>query len=964
MKHLFRLALKYVTRQKLCTALMFLSVALSVFVLNTFLVYTSSTIRSIRNAVVEENGEWEANISGVLDACANGESETVKSAAEAAEIISDHVAVDKYYLYVFDSYEFGIMQDPSGPVGFFDIELDNGYKNRVTNVFRSTRVGNLERGSHNWFDPAETKEGLAPDEIQAPKWIQDAGYEVGDTITITVTPEMGTLDENAEPMLTIRKKLAEMNAESDEFYYVIDGEEVDNTARNGRRLSKMSLISLIDTYSDMSTIELKDRELSSPVTFTAKIAAFDTSDFGSSEIRMWLSTAFDTTVDLSPLNSSPFPFNRDNRGVCDILTNPNTPFEYNMELLLKDLGFTDKDAYDDFKNVMHGYGIELNTAYMLTSFRSIDGIGKAVPYIGAYLILLLIVWFFSRFIIDNAFEISVQERSVQFAALRVMGASKGQLATLVFTEGLFYALTALPLGMVTSALACRYVFSSLNSIGFDVLEFYASPVTLLICAALCLTGIFISTYTSAMWASRKLSPVEALNYGKPKSKKKSKRKHKEKKSKLNLSSKRFMVRYTFKNILRTKRRFLISSVAMGLGVLIFTICLQLGASLYVELREEIDLNEPRSDFYVHTDALRIDDIEKEVMDSGYFSYVKYQCHASTYFERRELEKLGKSNLEAMSAMGSGSQFGHSVNINTINKGEFEYKLESLADFNSTVGEDTGKTGVGLVTAEVGENRPTASYADVLGMSYEEFEAMGKPVLLLPQRHHEDSTDYGYGYEAFSEPMTFTDAEKGIEIEIAGIAHCGYNNVILMPMSYAKELLNSGMNMYANMYLTVRDSDSYPAAKKALNSVLTESDTVYDEFKTGTGLLEFIKTIVEIAVIFMLSIWLCGIVSMMNTINTSALNRSRELLMMRAVGMTRRQLTGTVVLESLLFSAVSAVGGTLVSVVGYQLILRFALERTEFHFGVITLVISAALNVVIAFIAALPAVRTLNHSVSK
>ncbi len=945
MKHLFRLALKYVTRQKLRTALMFLSVALSVFVLNTFLVYTSSTIRSIRNAVVEENGEWEANISGVLDACANGESETVKSAAEAAEIISDHVAVDKYYLYVFDSYEFGIMQDPSGPVGFFDIELDNGYKNRVTNVFRSTRVGNLERGSHNWFDPAETKEGLAPDEIQAPKWIQDAGYEVGDTITITVTPEMGTLDENAEPMLTIRKQLAEMNAESDEFYYVIDGEEVDNTARNGRRLSKMSLISLIDTYSDMSTIELKDRELSSPVTFTAKIAAFDTSDFGSSEMRMWLSTAFDTTVDLSPLNSSPFPFNRDNRGVCKILTNPNTPFEYNMELLLKDLGFTDKDAYDDFKNAMHGYGIELNTPYMLTSFRSIDGIGKAVPYIGAYLILLLIVWFFSRFIIDNAFEISVQERSVQFAALRVMGASKGQLATLVFTEGLFYALTALPLGMVTSALACRYVFSSLNSIGFDVLEFYASPVTLLICAALCLAGIFISTYTSAMWASRKLSPVEALNYGKPKSKKKSKRKHKEKKSKLNLSSKRFMVRYTFKNILRTKRRFLISSVAMGLGVLIFTICLQLGMTLYAELREEIDLNEPRSDFYVHTDALRIDDIEKEVMDSGYFSYVKYQCHAGAYFERNELEKLGKSNLEAMSAMGSGSAYGQPVNINTMNKGEFEYKLDSLADFN-------------------GSGEKEASYADVLGMSYEEFEAMGKPVLLLPQRHHEDSTDYGYGYEAFSEPLTLTNAEKGIDIEIAGIAHCGYNDVILMPMSYAKELLNSGMNMYANINLTVRDSDSYPAAKKALNAVLTESDEVYDEFKTGTGLLDFIKTIVEIAVIFMLSIWLCGIVSMMNTINTSALNRSRELLMMRAVGMTRRQLTGTVVLESLLFSAVSAVGGTLVSVVGYQLIMRFVLERTEFHFGVITLVISAALNVVIAFIAALPAVRTLNHSVSK
>ncbi len=81
-------------------------------------------------------------------------------------------------------------------------------------------------------------------------------------------------------------------------------------------------------------------------------------------------------------------------------------------------------------------------------------------------------------------------------------------------------------------------------------------------------------------------------------------------------------------------------------------------------------------------------------------------------------------------------------------------------------------------------------------------------------------------------------------------------------------------------------------------------------------------------------------------------------------MTRRQLTGTVVLESVLFSAVSAVSGTLLSVVGYQLIMRFVLERTEFHFGVITLVISAALNVAIAFVAALPGIRTINHSVTK
>ena len=115
---------------------------------------------------------------------------------------------------------------------------------------------------------------------------------------------------------------------------------------------------------------------------------------------------------------------------------------------------------------------------------------------------------------------------------------------------------------------------------------------------------------------------------------------------------------------------------------------------------------------------------------------------------------------------------------------------------------------------------------------------------------------------------------------------------------------------------------------------------------------------------MLSIWLCGIVSMMNTINTSSLNRSKELLMMRAVGMTRRQLTGTVVLESLLFSSVSAIAGTIVSVVGYQLIMRFLFERPDMTSSIVTLAASAVLNIAIAIAAALPGIRTINPTAAK
>ena len=945
MKHLFRLALKYVTRQKLRTALMFLSVTLAVFVLNTFLVYTSSGIRTLRNTAIEEYGEWEADMSGVLEACEDGESASVHSAVEAANIISDHVAVDKSDIYLFDSYSFGDQLKPGSPAGFFNIELDNGTSRRMVSVFRNSHTADnelLDRYSGRF---STLSNELSRDEVIAPKWFASAGYNIGDTFTMTITPETGILDESTETMKSVRKALARMNAESDDHYYVIDGEEIDRTEQNGRMLKKMSLISLIDTYSDMNDIELKDREFSAPVKVTAKIAGFDNTPNCSSRTIAWFTTARESDFDLSQLDDSPLSFSRDHNGTCRVLTNPNTSFEYNMELILSDLGFTDEGAFDDFRYAMHGYAININTGYMLTSFRSFDGLGALMPYVAAYLVLLLIVWLFSRFIIDNAFEISVQERSVQFAALRVMGASKGQLAALVFTEGLFYTFTALPIGILTSTLACKYVFDSLHDIGMDYFEFYASPVTMLICVALCLSGIFISTYTSAMWASRKLTPAEALNYGKPVTKKKPKRSKKEAKSKLHLSSKRFMIRYTFKNIFRTKRRFIISSVAMGLGVLIFTICLQLGMALYSELREELDFDEPRHDFYIYCDALDADKIQNELMDTGNFAYTKYECHSGGWFDIKELEKLG-DDFNVISARNR-SQYpdGIVINYDTLDRNAFEYKQKELNDIESP---DR-------------ENEKT-SYAEVLGMSFEEYEKC-KPILILPQADRSESVIFGYGYKKYDSPLTLT-SQEGHKIEVGGVAYAGYTVRVLVPMSCLKEQINEGASASANLFMTVKDSEHYAAAKEAVSRIKDDGNEVYDEYRVGTGLLEFIRTIVEIALIFMLSIWLCGIVSMMNTINTSSLNRSKELLMMRAVGMTRRQLTGTVVLESLLFSSVSAIAGTILSIIGYQVIMRCIFARPDMTSSIVTLAASAVLNIAIAVAAALPGIRTINHTAAK
>ena len=49
---------------------------------------------------------------------------------------------------------------------------------------------------------------------------------------------------------------------------------------------------------------------------------------------------------------------------------------------------------------------------------------------------------------------------------------------------------------------------------------------------------------------------------------------------------------------------------------------------------------------------------------------------------------------------------------------------------------------------------------------------------------------------------------------------------------------------------------------------------------------------------------------------------------------------------------------------HQLMMRFSFERVDISSSIVTLIASSTLNVVIAIAAALPAIRTINHSVTK
>ncbi|MCL6613109.1 MAG: ABC transporter permease [Firmicutes bacterium] len=141
-------------------------------------------------------------------------------------------------------------------------------------------------------------------------------------------------------------------------------------------------------------------------------------------------------------------------------------------------------------------------------------------------ILFTIVLVAGVVMIYNTFNISVLERVRQFGLLRCVGASKAQIGKLVKREGLILAARALPLGVplgVVMTFVCCAILKFYNSHLFaEIPLFYLSPTGILAGVAVGLLTVFLATLLPAKKAAR-VSPVNAVTgsseIGVPKAKK-------------------------------------------------------------------------------------------------------------------------------------------------------------------------------------------------------------------------------------------------------------------------------------------------------------------------------------------------------------------------------------------------------------------------------------------------------------
>jgi putative ABC transport system permease protein len=142
---------------------------------------------------------------------------------------------------------------------------------------------------------------------------------------------------------------------------------------------------------------------------------------------------------------------------------------------------------------------------------------EALGFFNTFLLVFAgISLFVSTFIIQNTFRIVVAQRTQELALLRAVGADGGQVTRMVLTEAAVVGLVASAIGLALGlglAVAVRWLISGLG-VSLPEGDLVVEPRTLLVAAAVGLAVTLISAVLPALRAAR-VPPVAAMRQAEP-----------------------------------------------------------------------------------------------------------------------------------------------------------------------------------------------------------------------------------------------------------------------------------------------------------------------------------------------------------------------------------------------------------------------------------------------------------------
>ncbi len=543
--------------------------------------------------------------------------------------------------------------------------------------------------------------------------------------------------------------------------------------------------------------------------------------------------------------------------------------------------YLEQREHKKYEEKMNSYLIGLETNPIKDS--GIGGLGAVVC------IVLGIIIVTSVFCIKNSFDISITEKIKQYGMLRSIGATKKQIKKNVFYEATILGIIGIPLGIISGFIASYiliivsnyYLNNFLTEEGLK-LEFVFSIMAVIISIILGIVTIYFSALKSAKKAS-KITPIDSIrnsadikiNYKKIKTPK--------------IIKKIFGMggEISLKNLKRNKKKYRTTIISIAVSVMVFISLSSFMSIAFDLVEQELNLTEYNLSLYVR--KLKNDD-----------DYKKYQ----EITQLEGIEDYAIIRRESISFIGK----------------QLAFSKEYIDWFNIEPNEEVR---TGIILTVLGDE-PYKKYIKELGLDYEEIKDKGILIDYLTMTSKDENNKEHkqymrvYSYQVGDKIKGIMQNDETTTIEIGYLTD-------KKPIWLKNSTTGSLLILSDELFDKIAQANTEEILFKTSNANKLQDDierTLKDEGSYSiSNIDENVKAMNNLFTLigiflygFIIVITLIGITNIFNTITTNMELRKQEFAMLKSIGMTTKEFSRMIKLETAFMGIKALVFGIPVGII--------------------------------------------------
>lgn len=534
------------------------------------------------------------------------------------------------------------------------------------------------------------------------------------------------------------------------------------------------------------------------------------------------------------------------------------------------------------------YLIKLQTNPLEAS--GMDSLGIVVA------IICVIIVFTSVFCIKNSFDISITEKIKQYGMLRSVGATRKQIKRNVLYEGTILGVVGIPLGILLGFIASfiliivsNYFISDMFASGLKLyLDFSWGAV--IVAVILGVLTIYLSALGSARRAA-KVSPIDSIrNSANIKIKSKKLRSPK-------IISKLFGIggELSHKNLKRNRKKYRTTVISIVVSVFVF-----IALSSFMGLAfETIKTSFSSTDYNImlNISSNNTDEINKKVLElnkldnieditvyrnEGY--YIDDAKYDNKYIEKFK-EGYGDAQSGVITISEKSDELEGYIHIAAIGKEQYNKFINQLGLEYDNIKDK----GILLDTHRLGkydEEKKKIIYYNAREFMYEKGDK------LTGKLNTDEKFDIEVGYVTDKKPF----GTKGY-----------IDSMLLISDDLYDKICND--EICKDIYYIYFKSSNPDKLQDDIDEVLKGYEYNINNVAENVKMMENFYTLIGIFLYgFIIVISLIGITNIFNTITTNMELRKQEFAMLKSVGMTSKEFSRMIRLESIFMGTKSLVIG--------------------------------------------------------